>query len=87
MWLVSGAAVAVARLAAAALIRPLALELPYATGAAVKRKKKKKEREKDFAPFLSLPPNKYSGKRRGHTDVTVSPKLGPQDPYPPSLRY
>ena len=30
------------RLAAAALIRPLAWELPHATGAAIKRKKKRK---------------------------------------------
>ena len=31
------------RLAAAALIRPLALEIPYAMGTALKRQKKKKE--------------------------------------------
>ena len=40
MWLRSG--VAVAQEAAAALIQPLAWELPYAAGAALKRKKKKK---------------------------------------------
>ena len=34
------------RLAAAAPIRPLAWELPYAAGVAQKRKKKKKERKK-----------------------------------------
>ena len=39
MWLGSGVAVAVA---AAALIPPLARELPYATGAALKSKGKKK---------------------------------------------
>ena len=33
---------AVARLAVAALIQPLNQKLPYATGAALKRKKKKK---------------------------------------------
>jgi len=33
------------RLAAAALIRPLAWELPYATGAAVKKIKKRKRKE------------------------------------------
>ena len=33
------------RPADAALIRPLARELPYATGVAVKRKKKKKKEE------------------------------------------
>ena len=38
MWLRSGVAVP----AAAALIRPLAWELPYATGAVVKRKKRKR---------------------------------------------
>ena len=41
MWLRSG--VAVAQEAAAALIQPLAWELPYAAGAALKRKKKKKK--------------------------------------------
>ena len=35
--------VAVGRLAATALIRPLAWEPPYATGAALKRTKKKKK--------------------------------------------
>ena len=38
MWLRSVVAVAVARQEAAALIRPLAQELPYATGAAIKKK-------------------------------------------------
>ena len=38
MWLGSSVAVAVA---AAALNPPLALELPYAAGVAIKRKKKK----------------------------------------------
>ena len=38
------------RLAAAALIRPLAWELPYAAGAALKRKKKKNIGF--IAPFL-----------------------------------
>ena len=33
------------RLAAAALIRPLARELPYAGGEALKRKKKRKEKK------------------------------------------
>ena len=37
----------VCRLAAVALIRPLAWELPYAVGVALKRKEKKKERKKD----------------------------------------
>ena len=40
MWLRSGVAMAVACAAASALIQPLALELPYVAGAAVKRKKK-----------------------------------------------
>ena len=39
----SGVAVAVHRSAAAALIPPLAWELPYAPGAALKRKRKKLE--------------------------------------------
>jgi len=34
------------RLAAAALIGPLAWELPYAAGAALKKKKKKKRKER-----------------------------------------
>ena len=34
------------RLAVAALIRPLAWELPYAAGVALRSKKKKKEKEK-----------------------------------------
>ena len=34
------------RLTAAAAIRPLAWELPYATSAALKKQKKKKERKK-----------------------------------------
>jgi len=43
------------RLAAAALIRPLARELPYAGGEALKRKKKKKKRKE----------RGWSGKQRG----------------------
>jgi len=35
------------RLAAAALIRPLAWEFPYAVGAALKRHKKKKKKERE----------------------------------------
>ena len=62
MWLVSGAAVAVARLAAAALIRPLALELPYATGAAVKRKKKKRRGRKTSLPSLAYLPINTAGR-------------------------
>ena len=38
------------RLTAAASIRPLAWELPYATGAALKKKKKKGERERERHP-------------------------------------
>ena len=34
-------------LAAAALIRPLAWELPYVTGAALKRQKEKKKKKKE----------------------------------------
>ena len=46
MWLKSGVAVAWAT--GAAPIQPLDQELPYATGAVVKRKKKKeREREKE----------------------------------------
>ena len=41
MWLVSDIAVAVCRPAAVAPIGPLAWELPYATGAALKSKKVK----------------------------------------------
>ena len=41
MWLGSGIAVTVCRLAAEVLIRPLAWEIPYAVGAAIKREKKK----------------------------------------------
>ena len=40
------------RLAAAALIWPLARELPYATGVALKRKKKKKEIGSSSFPFI-----------------------------------
>ena len=42
MWLRFGVPMAVAYVAAAALIRPLAWELPCAAGVAIKRKKKKK---------------------------------------------
>ena len=45
MRLRSGVALAVASAAVAALIRPLAQELPYATGVAIKRKKSKLENE------------------------------------------
>ena len=42
MWLGSGIVVTVVyRLAAVALIQPLAWEIPYAVGVALKRKKKK----------------------------------------------
>ena len=41
MRLKSGVAMAVAQTAAAAQIQPLAWELSYATGVAIKRKKKK----------------------------------------------
>ena len=40
------------RLAATAPIQPLAWELAYAEGAALKRKKKKKEREKDMSKYV-----------------------------------
>ena len=43
MWLGSGVAVAVMQASATAVIRPLAWELPYAAGAAVKRKRKEDE--------------------------------------------
>ena len=42
MWLRSGIAVVVAQAVAAASIRPLAWELPYALSATTKRKKTKK---------------------------------------------
>ena len=45
------------RLAFAALIRPLAWELPYAAGVALKKKKKKKkrkEKKKEKAVFFDL---------------------------------
>ena len=50
------------RLATTALIRPLAWELPYAVGAALKKtekKKKRKKRKKEKCPeeFLELPLN------------------------------
>ena len=45
MRLGSGVAVAVARPAAIAPTQPLALELPHATGAALKKKKKKKKKK------------------------------------------
>ena len=48
MQLKSGVAVAVAQATAAVAIQPLAWELPYATGSALKElKKKKKERERE----------------------------------------
>ena len=42
------------RPAAAALIRPLAWESPYAVGAALKRRKKKKEKKKKGLVCVSL---------------------------------
>ena len=44
MWLRSSVAMAVAQASAAAQIRPLAQELPYAPGAAIKRKKERKKK-------------------------------------------
>ena len=40
------------RLAAAAPIQPLALELPYVTGVTGRKKKKKKREREDLEPFL-----------------------------------
>lgn len=55
MWLGSSVAVAVVyRPAAAALIQPLAWELPYATGVALKRKKKKQKPNNSFYTFNVL---------------------------------
>ena len=45
MQLGSGVAVVWCRPAAAALIRPLSSELPYATGVALKKKKKKRKKK------------------------------------------
>ena len=45
MQLRLGIAVAVAQAPAATLIQPLAQELPYATGATLKRKKRERKRE------------------------------------------
>ena len=41
------------RLAAAGPMRPLAWELPYATGAAIKKKKNKKQNKKDIFSVLN----------------------------------
>ena len=49
-------AVAVARLAAAAPIQPLAQELSYAAGEALK-KKKRRRKEKKFFSFMDSPWN------------------------------
>ena len=46
MWLRSGVAMAVVEITAAALICPLAWELPYAAGADLGKKKKKKKKER-----------------------------------------
>ena len=48
-----GSHAAVARLAAAAPIGPLAWELPYAAGVALKRKKKKNERKSKETNILN----------------------------------
>ena len=50
MWLRSHIAVAVAA-ATALMIQPLAWELPYVAGAALKKQKKKKERKKKKENF------------------------------------
>ena len=57
MWLGSGVAVAVGRPVAEAWIQPLAWELPYATGMALKKSQKKEKRNwKTFrAPLGNLP--------------------------------
>ena len=47
MWLGSGVAVVVGRPAAEAPIQPLAWELPYATGATLKKKKGKERKKND----------------------------------------
>ena len=55
MQLGSGVAVVWCRPAAAALIRPLSSELPYATGVALKKKKKKgKKRYPNLSPIKQL---------------------------------
>ena len=40
------------RLAATAVIEPLAWEAPYATGVVLKRQKKKRERERTLIPVV-----------------------------------
>ena len=47
-------AVAVCRPAAAALIIPLARELPYAMGAALKKEKKKKRNKQTFQKLCNI---------------------------------
>ena len=48
MWLGSGITVTEYRPAAAALIQPLAWELPNATGTALKRRKRKEKTEEQY---------------------------------------
>ena len=64
MRLRSHIAVAVGRLAAAALIGPLASELPYATGAAPKKDQKRKQIVKFAFKFNDLDYPKQSLKSR-----------------------
>ena len=54
MQLGSGAAVAVAKAADAALLQTLAWELPYAAGLLLNKKKEKKERRKRKKDYLVL---------------------------------
>ena len=55
MPLGSGVAMAAAQATAAAPIRPLVQEFPYALSAAVKKKKKKKERNYPGGESLVIP--------------------------------
>ena len=59
------------RLAAAAPIRPLAWELPYAVGAALKKKKKKKKKKRGSSYCGSVETNLTSI----HEDVSSIPGL------------
>ena len=58
MWLGSGVAMVVAQ--AAAMIRLLAQELPYAESAALKRKKKKKNLKKDISFPAKAPTQSFN---------------------------
>ena len=82
MRLKSGVAMAVAQTAAAAQIQPLAWELSYATGVAIKRKKKKKQVKEKVRTGV----NNMEGKDNDTKEENGRADKGPRVTIPAALR-